>query len=475
VDEVTALLTVGRYGTDECLASTDLGAVFRGYDPVLCRPVTIKVLQTEFAKDGNAEMRHERFKRRARAACGLYHPNIPTTFDFGGDNGLSFIVMEEIEGSPLDRLLNTTGPFPPKRAVAIILQILDALKYSHENRVLHLSLNPTMVFVAKTDQVKIADFGVALVNASEPANLGEISSDPSSAAPEQLTGAPVDHRTDLFAAGGLLFEMVTGTRPFYRRTADEVLTQMEIGVPEDAWALDAKVPHALRGVIDKALAYDPAQRFATVGAFAEAIEKAVPLEKPRPEIITGLSRFRTDRLRHEPSGNDNKWDPKILHRLETDLAAHIGPVAAIAVKQAAERANDLVSLCAELSVHVKNEKKQADVLTSIPCLFPETSHRTEVMRADHDVVEPIKRRSQPLDLPNPDVIQKVEAKLTEHLGPIARILVEQQLENFRGLSDLCRSLADRISDETERAAFLHFCEPDRLSSIEVKYGRKGRQ
>jgi len=452
VDEVDAPLKVARYGTDECLATSDCGAVFRGYDPVLCRPVTIKVLRSELSKDGGAQELHESFKRRARAACGLFHPNVPTTFDFGEDNGMAFIVMEDISGSPLHRLLKISGPFAPQRAVALLLQVLDALKHAYGNRVLHLDLQPSMVFVLETGQVKITDFGVALVNACEPASIGEILPKTPSMAPEQLMGAPVDHRTDLFAAGALLFEMLTCTKPFRGRTGAEIIGQMEIGVPEDVCALNAKVPHALRSVIETALAYHPAQRFATASAFSDAIGEAVSLEG-RPEVVPRSPFSQAVGRGHQPP--IDQWDPEKLHRLEADLAARIGPVAAIAVERAAKRANDLISLYQELSAHVENEKERAEFLASAPRRAAATSSGMAALHGDDGAAGPIVRRSLPSDPPDPAVLDLIEAKLAEHIGPIARILIKQRLQNFQGLPDLCRTLADRISDESERAAFLN--------------------
>ena len=457
MDEVEAPVTIGRYGTDECVATSDLGALFRGYDPILCRPVAIKILRSELSKDGDGEGLHETFKRRARAACGLVHPNVPTTFDFGETNGISFIVMEDFDGSPLDRLLKVSGPFAPQRAVAILLQLLDALKYSHENRVLHLDLKPSMVFVLKTDQIKIADFGVALVNASEPASIGELRPKMPSMAPEQLMGAPVDHRTDLFAAGALLFEMLTCAKPFRGRTVAELVRQMEIGVPEDVCALNAAVPSTLRSVIETALAYRPAQRFATADAFSDAVCRAVSLGRGR-EIGTRSPPFRAPVSGRATPADENQWDSEILGSLEAHLAAHIGPVAAIAVKRAAKRVDDLNSLYEELSVHIRNEKEREEFLAGAPRPIAATSRRIAGLHADNGAAVPVMQRSEPSDLPDPAVLDIIETELLQHIGPIARVLIAQRLRRFQGLSDLCRSLADRIADETERAAFLNFGE-----------------
>jgi len=452
-NDVDALISVDRYGIDECLASGALGAVFRGYDPVLHRPVAIKILRSELARDGGAEGLHERFKRRARAAGRLFHPNIPTTFDFGEDNGIPFAVMEYVDGSPLDRLLKIAGPFAPQRAVAILLQVLDALKYSYENRVIHLDLKPSIVLVLGNNQVKVADFGIALVNASEPTRISEALPTTSSVAPEQLMGAPVDHWTDLFSAGALLFQMLTCTRPFRGGSVAETLTQMENRGPENVCALNPEVPRALRSVIEKALAYDPGQRFATAGAFSYAVSEAVSLGDGTGIVMRSLA-SQTASQEHSAAENKNRWDPEILHRVEADLATHIGPVAAIAVKRAAKQANDLIALYEELSVYVRNDKERGEFLASERRVTTARPRRLAFPHPDNGASDSIVQRSRPLDPPDLAVLNIIEARLAKYLGPIAQPLLQQRLQNFQGFSDLCRSLADHISDESERAAFL---------------------
>jgi eukaryotic-like serine/threonine-protein kinase len=449
---VEGLRTINRYTIDERLASGASAAVFRGYDAVLHRPVAIKVLHGELAQDSDASGVHERFKRRARAAGRLFHPNIPATFDLGEDDGRPFIVMEYVEGLPLGRLIETAGPFETGRAVAILLQVLEALKYSYENRVVHLDLKPSAVLVLGTDQVKVADFGVALVNACEPTSVGEDLPTTSALAPEQLMGAPVDHRTDLFAAGALLFEMLTCTKPFRGGTVAEILTQMQAGGPEDVCALNAQVPRAFRSVIETALAYEPDQRFAKAGAFSFALLQAVSLAD-RTEAAAGLLPSKIARPELGFPVSINRWDPALLHRLETDLAAYIGPVAAIAVKRAAARADNLVTLREQLSVHLEDEKDREDFLAG-GRRNRAAAKPTGFLQPANGASEPIEHTRRPFDRPDQAALNMIEAKLTQYLGPVARILLAQRLQNFQGLSDLCRNLADYISDESERAAFL---------------------
>src|SRR5438445_1560866 len=158
---VDSLLTVGRYGIDEWLASEAMGVMFRGHDPVLDRPVAIKIVRRELTKSNAAASRLERFKRRARAGSRLFHPNVSAILDYGEEDEMPFVVSEFVDGYRLDRLIKTSGALTPKRAVPIILQVLNALEFSHQNAIFHLSIIPSIVFVQRDDKVKFADFGVA--------------------------------------------------------------------------------------------------------------------------------------------------------------------------------------------------------------------------------------------------------------------------------------------------------------------------
>jgi eukaryotic-like serine/threonine-protein kinase len=457
VSDLAAIPALGRYGTDERVTSGEWGAIFRGYDPLLCRPVTIKVLASELMKGKPAQREQERFRRRARAAGQLCHPNIPTILDLGEDDGISFLVMEDIDGTPLDRLLKIAGPLVPQRALTILLQVLEALRYSYDNRVLHLHLKPSEVFVSEADHVKVVGFGVALVNASDPISIDEILPATLGRAPEQLTGAAVDNRTDLFAAGALLFEMLTGTRPFNGRTVAEILEQMEAGVPEDVSALHSKVSRPLRHVLETALSYDPAQRFPAAAAFSDALREAMPLADGSGFAMR-FAKPQAERRDCDPQTAENRWNPELLRRLKADLAEYIGPVAAIAVRRAAQRARDLTSFCVALSAHIVDDNERDQFLARAYDLATAAPYRVGALRCDIRTIDMPRQRGSAVNPPDPGMLDMIEAKLAEHLGPIARMLVAQQLQNSRGLSDLCRGLADHISDAAQRVAFLNWAE-----------------
>ena len=386
-----SVLTVGRYSIDEWLASGTMGVVFRGYDPVLDRAVAIKILRRELARGSAAQGWRERFEQRARAAGRLFHPNITTILDFGEDHEIPFIAMEYVDGPRLDRLLKTDGRLAPQPAVAIMLKVLDALKYSYENEVVHLDLKPSIVFVLPNNQVKVADFGLTLANASPAADVSEFLDTTTAMASEQYAGGRVDHQTDIFAAGAMLFEMLTCAKPFRAGSADEIIAQMTIQRPEDVCALNPEVSSGLRGVIETALAHDPGRRFATADEFSHALIDAVS--------FTGSAEKAMRPEGRSPAHREG-WDPETLRKIEADLAVHIGPVAAIAVRRAARHANNLAALCEELAVFIENVKEREKFLESgrrLTTAMPNGTTFSQPRNSSDDPLLPASRPDEPPD------------------------------------------------------------------------------
>jgi serine/threonine-protein kinase len=429
-------LSVGRYGIDEWLASGTAGVVFRGFDQALDRPVAIKILRRELAKGSAAEGWQESFRRKARAAARLFHQNIPTVFDFAEDQGIPFIVMEYVAGFRLDRLLETSGRFATDRAASVMFQVLDALQYSHENGVVHLNLKPSVILVLPGSQVKVANFGFTLGNVAEERGVHEGAATNSCMAPEQLARGVLDHRADLFAAGALFFEMLTGGKPFRVASTEEIVEQTATRGPENICTLNLEVPAGLRDIIGTALAFDPGLRFATAGEFSLALRDALQ-STGHAETAVGALRAPGSPIQHV------EYDRETLLKLETDLARHIGPVAAIAVKRAAERADDLASLCEQLAAYIKDDQKRHEFLRHGLRLNAKFDNR------------PAAPKSPPADVPDRDILDAIELELTHYLGPIAKLLLTQQLRNFESLPKLYSRLASYITNESERVAFLH--------------------
>src|SRR6266481_3958383 len=268
--------TIGRYRVEGLVGTGAMGEVYRAYDPVIDRLVAIKVLRPELIAGSGSEQWLQRFRREARAAGRRFHPNIVAIWDFGDDNGAPFLAMEFVDGRSLADLIKSSGPFEPSRSVGIIAQVLSALGFAHENGIVHRDIKPSNIMVLQNGDVKVADFGIARIDASEFTIVGDLLGTPAYMAPEQFSGAPVDTRTDLFAAGVILFEMLTGVKPFRGKSITEIISFMETRGPEDVQALNPAVPVSLKRVVTRALAFDPAQRYPDAEAFSKALAEAFP-------------------------------------------------------------------------------------------------------------------------------------------------------------------------------------------------------
>jgi Tol biopolymer transport system component len=250
-----------------------MAAVYRARDVRLSREVALKVLPADLAADAG---RLERFEKEARAASSLNHPNIVTIYDIGSSSSTSFIAMELVEGRSLRELLQG-GPVPLKRLLSLAAQIADGLAKAHAAGIVHRDLKPGNLMVTRDGFVKILDFGLAkLVPRSFEASDG---SDPKAVervtepgtvlgtvgymSPEQASGFPVDFRSDQFALGAILYEMIAGKRAFERSTPVQTLSAVIQDEPEPLGAAASKTPAALAWIVERCLAKDPEDRYAS--------------------------------------------------------------------------------------------------------------------------------------------------------------------------------------------------------------------
>ncbi|HUE85121.1 MAG TPA: protein kinase [Vicinamibacterales bacterium] len=273
---------VGHYEVVELLGAGAMGEVYRAHDPKLGRHVAIKLLNVVTALKADDVRRLE---REARAASALNHPGIVTIHDTGESAGRFFIVMEFIDGTTLRHFLRR-GALPLKRALQIASQLADALAKAHEVGIVHRDLKPENVMVSSDGHVKIVDFGLAKLG--EPAlagssNAGEATIGDGSSrgmllgtvgymSPEQASGNTADFRSDQFAFGAILYELVTGTRAFQRTTSVETLSMIVTSEPERPLALNPALPVPLVWTIERCLSKDAADRYASTRDLAREIQ-----------------------------------------------------------------------------------------------------------------------------------------------------------------------------------------------------------
>ncbi len=357
--------SIGRYRIEALLGTGAMGEVYRAHDPSIDRLVAIKVVRPELVAGSGGEQLLERFRREARAAGRRFHPNIVAIWDFGDDNGMPFLVMELVEGQSLDQVIKSSGPLAQDRSVAIISQVLSALGFAHANGIVHRDIKPSNIMVLPGDQVKVADFGIARIEASEFTIVGDLLGTPAYMGPEQLSGGPIDHRTDLFATGVILFEMLTGVKPFRGKSITEIISFMETRGPEDIRALNPAVPEAMKHVIGKSVAFDPAQRYADAAAFSKAVADAMSDLPGEPQLRgSAISEARAQLTANaaQTTSGGASFSAELLRETERDLATFIGPMASIAVKRAVRNASDLLGLYDLLGRQIADPKDRAEFL-----------------------------------------------------------------------------------------------------------------
>jgi eukaryotic-like serine/threonine-protein kinase len=264
-----------RYELGPVIGQGGMARVHQGLDRQLGRRVAIKVLAPPFDRDGEFV---ERFRREARAAAGLSHPNIVAVFDSGSDDGTHFIVTELVEGETLANRLRRDGPMPPADAVAVAIDIARALAAAHARGLIHRDIKPGNVMLLPDGRVKVVDFGIARAAGSDTlTNTGVVLGSTAYLSPEQAGGQPVDERADLYSLGCVLYEMLTGHAPF---RADTPIATMYRHVNEDARppSTIAPVQREVEEVVLRCLEKDPKHRFASA-AELEAALLAVPLAR----------------------------------------------------------------------------------------------------------------------------------------------------------------------------------------------------
>ena len=283
---------IGKYELRGTLGRGAMGTVLDGWDPAIERRVAIKTVRlADAAADEEAAEALERFKREAQAAGRLSHANIVGVFDTGETDELAYIVMEFIEGRSLKQVLDTEKSLPPDEAAEIMTQVLAGLEYSHRRGVVHRDIKPANIMLTTDGGVKIADFGIARLSSSTATAVGSILGTPAYMPPEQFLGEPADARSDIFAAGAMLFHLLTGTRP-YEGNATSIMTRvLNADAPPLPSARSVSVSPAWDKVILRAMAKKQEDRFQSAAEFSHAIKAAIaaPAEMAESDATMVLS------------------------------------------------------------------------------------------------------------------------------------------------------------------------------------------
>jgi serine/threonine-protein kinase len=477
---------IGKYRIDGVLGSGAMGVVYKAYDADIARTVALKTIRHELL-DGLQEADIvARFRNEAQASGRLVHPNIVAVYDFGAYGDTTYIAMEYVDGTPLNAFLVKDVPMDLAASITCITQLLRALDYAHARGVVHRDIKPANILITGDAQVKITDFGIAKIESSTLTQVGAVIGTPSYMSPEQFKGETVDGRSDLFAVGIVLYQMLTGVRPF-SGPASTVMHQIIHELPPRPSERQPSLHPAFDGVLAKAMAKRIEDRYATAQAFLDALNAAymqqtggVPLtdednertvlafqrpsvpEPVRPAHPTGASQSMPATGSASSLTSAPEWLHGLAPDLQTALSTQIGPVAKLVLKNAARDAVDLDDLCNRLLPHIGSDAGRAQFQDSVREIRKKHGLSTLATMSGRSQTGAPKTATQLTQLTgmptllqlSPELMEAAQMKLAVYVGPIAKVLARRASKLTGNADEFYRLLAENLPDPQERARFL---------------------
>jgi serine/threonine-protein kinase len=418
--------SLGRYALTGILGQGAMGVVYRAHDPVIDRPVAIKVVRADLLDPEGRQDFLDRFRVEARSAGRCTHQNIVAVYDYSDDAVAPYIVMEFVEGETLQQRLRRQPPLSPADSVGIVTQMLDALGYAHERAIVHRDVKPANVVVLGQGRVKLMDFGVAHMGGTHLTQVGAMIGTLRYMAPEQAAGAEIDHRADLYSAAVVLFEMLTGQALFPGGNASQLLLALTGPAPADLGALSGGLA-GFAPVLARALAKDPAARFGSAAAFAAALRGVAPgtAEDGDATVVQAAP--------HRPAG----FDGALLQSLEKDLATYVGPISKLLVQQEAAGSSDAEELYTRVAQRIPQGEGRDRFLSAVR-ISSETVAGT--------IAKPAAGLSDA-------AVAAAQALLTSYIGPIAKLVTRDAALKSATAEAFCDTLSTHLPRPDERAKF----------------------
>ena len=489
---------LGKYRIDAILGKGAMGVVYKAFDPYIERVVALKTIRKELFSDAQQADLISRFKNEAQAAGRLQHPNIVTVYEYGEDADSAYIAMEFVDGTPLNTLMVPGQPTAPARVAAWMGDLLLALEYAHTRGVVHRDIKPANLLITAGAQVKVGDFGIARIESSTLTQTGSMIGTPSYMSPEQFRGEAVDGRSDVFSAGILLYQLLTGVRPF-TGTPTIVMQQILNETPTPPSQLTPALGNGYDAVLARAMAKAPADRYPSARAFFDALARvgqgggadpdaAGLADYDRTVMAAGLQPYPAP-MRGAADGGTGTgtgsltmtpWKLEAFPELETILSRQIGPMAKFLLKKVATRAEGVDELCDMLLPHIpselgKVEFQQGVALVKRKLVANGTGTGSSASRSTLGGAGSASGFGTGMDgatgtglgtgaagrsaIRAPIVFDEAYAdatglKLTALIGPIARVVVKRAARQTNDREEFLRLVAAHIESPPERARFL---------------------
>ena len=455
--------SLGKYQIVGTLGKGAMGIVYKGFDPVIERHVALKTILKERLAEGDGRDLLTRFKAEAQAAGRLVHPNIVQVYDYGEDAETAFIVMEYVEGRGLREFLRVRQSISLIEAGRLMDQLLDALAYAHVRGVVHRDIKPPNLLITNANQLKVTDFGIARLGDMHLTQVGSVMGTPSYMAPEQIEGFAVDGRADLFSAGVVLYELLTGRKPF--EGATESIAYQILHTPHQPPSmLNPTLHERFDNVIARALAKRRDDRYPDAKTFGRELVEAIAVHEASAQEPTILSTITVEvgsaggggaggsSAGREPQSQSRSttWDRTDLKPITEMLLRSVGPVAHVLVRKTAASTTDPTHFAAKLAEHIDNEADRTRFLEKARTVLPQVPLGTMAPTTK------ISQTMPPTGTLDAATIEKAAARLANHIGPIAKVLAKKAAAQTQQRTEFLNLLSERIESPADRAGFLKY-------------------
>ena len=449
---------LGKYELQGVLGKGAMGIVYKARDPHIERTVAIKTVRKDLLDADLVTQFMARFRNEARAAGRLQHPNIIGVYEYGEAADCAYIAMEYVDGTGLREYLNRKARFEFHQIVAILTQLLAALDFAHAQGVVHRDIKPANLILTSAGALKVADFGIARVDASNLTMTGMVMGTPSYMAPEQCQGLPSDHRADLFSVGVVLYELLTGVKPFDGsiETIAYRICHVEPRPPSTLSPL--ALPASIDGLLATALAKRPEDRFQHARAFHFALRlaagDAMPHAAGGETTVMNLADVAL-----QPADGAHVFDDALLATAERQLVRFVGPMARILVRQAAQKAHDGRELYAILADHIDDPHERERFARSAS---PDArGARADASRGSHvtrtaGTSSGARGAGTRVRAPRPleqAFVEQTTSRLAVYLGPIARVVARKAAQQAHDTEEFVQLVAAHVGTQ-ERESFL---------------------
>jgi len=453
---------VGAYLIRGVIGSGAMGMVYLAHDPAIDRLVAVKTINRRLLESSDDEPGvSARFRVEAKAAGRLTHRNIVSVYQFGEDNDCAYIVMEYVAGRNLRDYIHAPRKLAVSQVLCLMAQLLDGLHYAHERGIVHRDIKPANLLVADDGRLKITDFGIARTESSNLTRGSSIIGSPGYIAPEQYTDRMVDRRADVFSAGVLLYQMLSGSTPF--SGTDEAIMYKIVYEPHKPLSevtKDASLA-PFDAVLDRALAKDPAQRYSSAMAMrmallslaTEPVPDVLPSDvvlaprlevEPKPALATardasGPSIPSSPSIAPQPGSASTPlaksvpgtgqpsipvltgWDPAALAEVERELAQHVGAVARVLVRRAARGVTSVTALRQAVAPAIPDFEARERFLAKAGAARTNPASATG---SNFPATKVDGAPSSGMPMRDGDV-DKAASALVSSLGPIARVVAKR--------------------------------------------------